>query len=1008
MKKFLSIPSNKGGLLLGLWFFMAACAVKTASTVPVGASNTSSSAPIPETIVSPVVAPQEKHTAINILFLGDNGSHKPAERLQLVTSYFSKKGINIFYSDRQEDLNLNTLKNYDVLMLYGARLNLTRAQETALYAFANGGKGIVAMHSGGGLFKESDAFISLIGGSFKSHGVGTFRTKDIAPNHPVMKGVPNFESWDETYIHMKHNPDKTVLSLMVEGDHEEPWTWVRNQGKGRVFYTAWGHDYRTWNNEGFRKLIENAVRWTAGDWALNADFSLPAFSYGNDELMIAQFGQAWNRTATPANTTKLQLDLPKTDATKYVIAEPEFRVELFASDPDIIKVIDMAWDEQGRLWVLESVDYPNDFLPNRVGHDRIKILEDTNADNKADKITVFAEGLNMPSSLVLYKGGAIIAQAPEIIFLKDSNADGIADAREVLFTGFGKSDSHQVANNLQYGFDNQIWGAVGGSGFDGTVSGEKFTFRYGMYRFLPDGSKFDLVSHTSNNTWGLGFNEEGEVFASTANGNPAVHSVIPNKFYTNINGVKGKNFIIPSIALSNRVYPLVDKVRQIDNAGGFTAASGFHIYTARDFPRDYWNRIAFVSEPTVHVLAKFILDQSGSTYTARSARNMLASQDEWFASVQSKVGPDGALWVVDWHNLYVTHNSSVVPGGSPQGEGRASTSPLRDKEHARIYRVVYKEGNSNSKNFNLKNASVDKLVNTLKSDNLFWRLTAQRLLVERGNVDVLPQLYKLVQDESIDELGLNPGALHAIWTMQGLGVLNGTNPDALKVAVDALNHSATSVRTSVLKVLPRTQEMLDKIIAADFLPVIEPNKAGTTSGVAINYRVLSDPKGLVATLLAVAEMPASEKVGNAAAEILAMPLKASDSGIRDAITAAGVQNQKAFLDRIFIKKLPANSEANYKLNVQTAVQNIAMNYTASNETQLIVNYLLLLGQTDATIGTAFVSGAAIGWPQDKAPSISTSDKEKLKKLSAALPETYKESLAALAKKWGSPDLFGNK
>src|SRR5690606_14715333 len=102
-----------------------------------------------------------------------------------------------------------------------------------------------------------------------------FRTRVVAPEHPAIRNAPNFESWDETYVHMKHNPDKLVLEARVEDGHEEPWTWVRSHGEGRVFYTAWGHDERTWSNEGFHKLIEGGLRWAAGDWALTADLSPP-------------------------------------------------------------------------------------------------------------------------------------------------------------------------------------------------------------------------------------------------------------------------------------------------------------------------------------------------------------------------------------------------------------------------------------------------------------------------------------------------------------------------------------------------------------------------------------------------------------------------------------------------------------------------------------------------------------------------------------------------------------
>src|SRR5262249_43770099 len=114
-------------------------------------------------------------------------------------------------------------------------------------------------------FLNSPKYVALVGAQFKSHGTGTFRTQIAEPNHPIMKGFAGFESWDETYVHTKHNDkDRTVLEYRVDGSTKEPWTWVRTQGKGRVFYTAWGHDQRTWGNPGFQNLVERGIRWAVG------------------------------------------------------------------------------------------------------------------------------------------------------------------------------------------------------------------------------------------------------------------------------------------------------------------------------------------------------------------------------------------------------------------------------------------------------------------------------------------------------------------------------------------------------------------------------------------------------------------------------------------------------------------------------------------------------------------------------------------------------------------------
>ena len=163
---------------------------------------------------------------------------------------------------------------------------------------------------------------------------------------------------------------------------------------------------------------------------------------------------------------------------KLVQLPIEFEMELFASEPMIINPMAMAWDERGRLFVIETVDYPNE-VRTEGGNDKIKILEDTDGDGKADKVTVFADNLNIPTSIMAVNGGILISMAPDFVFLKDTDGDDVADVREVIMTGWGKSDTHAGPSNLKYGFDNKIWGVLGYSGFRGEVSGRQHSFGQG-------------------------------------------------------------------------------------------------------------------------------------------------------------------------------------------------------------------------------------------------------------------------------------------------------------------------------------------------------------------------------------------------------------------------------------------------------------------------------------------------------------------------------------------------
>src|SRR5436190_19777463 len=202
---------------------------------------------------------------LKLLFLGDNGHHQPAARFAQLQPVLKERGIELTYSDKVEDLNPETLGKYNGLVFYANTTRISPEQEQALLDYVAGGKGFIPLHCASYCFLNSPKYIDLVGAQFKSHQTGTFRTILSENEHPIMRGFGGFESWDETYVHTKHNEkDRTVLEYRQEADRREPWTWVRTHGKGRVFYTAWGHDQRTWGNPGFQNLVERGIRWAVG------------------------------------------------------------------------------------------------------------------------------------------------------------------------------------------------------------------------------------------------------------------------------------------------------------------------------------------------------------------------------------------------------------------------------------------------------------------------------------------------------------------------------------------------------------------------------------------------------------------------------------------------------------------------------------------------------------------------------------------------------------------------
>ena len=485
-------------------------------------------------------------------------------------------------------------------------------------------------------------------------------------------------TWDETYVHTKHNTaDRTVLMERVDAQGREPWTWVRTQGKGRVFYTAYGHDERTWSKPEFQTLVERAVAWAVDDAARRSwqQLEIPPVTYV-DGFNVPNYEQ---RDPAP----KYQLPFTPADATKFIQAPGEFDVKLFASEPDIIKPITMAFDERGRLWVIEAMDYPNEVLNGNPGDDRIKILEDTNGDGRADKFTIFAENLNVPSSLTFANGGVIVAAPPHFLFLKDTNGDDKADSREVLNTGWGIRDTHAGPSNLQYGLDNHVWGVVGYSGFDGTMNGKPMQFTQGPYRFKPDGSGFEYLTMSTNNTWGLGFSETFDVFGSTANNDQSWYLAIPNRYFANIEGLPGGGRGAGGPGLSERRRASTACIRRRRTSGRSTCSAATRrrpVITCTPAARSRRNTgTASRSSPSRPRTwsDRRSSRRTGAGFVTRDGWNLLSSAEEWFAPIAAMTGPDGAVWVTDWYNFIrstTRRRSASASAAAPPTRRRCATS----------------------------------------------------------------------------------------------------------------------------------------------------------------------------------------------------------------------------------------------------------------------------------------------------------------------------------------------
>ncbi len=883
-----------------------------------------------------------KSPALNVLFLGDKGHHRPADRAAQLIPVMAGRGIKVTYTEKADDLNPATLSRYDALLIYANIERITPEQEKALLDYVTNGGGFVPLHCASYCFLNSPAYIALVGAQFQRHGTGEFDTRIVDPSHPVMKGFEPFRTWDETYVHHKHNDkDRHVLQVRDEAAKTpEPWTWVRTEGKGRVFYTAYGHDARTWQNPSFHDLIERGIRWAAGkgevfDSRGRVAAGLAPFTFDESPVGIPNYlpGRRWGTQGEAIR--KMQHPLAPEESKKHLVVPAGFEPRLFAAEPQIKKPLCMTWDHRGRLWIAESVDYPNAKQRDGQGNDRITICQDTDGDGRADSFQVFAEGLNIPTSLLCANGGVIVLQAPDTLFLKDTDGDGKADLKKVLFTGWGIADTHAGPSNLRWGLDNWVWGIVGYSAFRGKVGGEDLRFTQGFFRFKPDGSKLEYVRTTSNNSWGVGFSEEGLVFGSTANGCPSVFMPVANRYYEAVKGMSPEK--LESIAASNSFYPITDRVRQVDFHGGFTAAAGHALYTARTYPSQYWNATAFVAEPTGHLVATFTLRPKGSEFFDYYGWNLLASDDEWTAPINAEVGPDGNVWVIDWYNYIVQHNPT--PQGFRTGRGNAYETPLRDKVHGRIYRIVYDAAQPPHPPV-LDPADGPGLVSALRNDNQFWRMHAQRLLLERAKTDVVPDLLALVRDQSVDSIGLNTAAIHSLWTLQGLGAFASWESEAAGAVLAALKHPSAGVRRNAVQVLPRDERSGSAIVSAGLLGD-------------------ADAQVRLAAFLGVADEPPSDRAATAVAAALRAGAASGDAWLPDAATAAAARSAAPFLKAIAARQAgrPAGPE------LILIAERVAEHHARSGSSETI-GLLASLAGSEPAVSESILRGLCAAGPKD--------------------------------------------
>jgi putative membrane-bound dehydrogenase-like protein len=486
------------------------------------------------------------------------------------------------------------------------------------------------------------------------------------------------------------------------------------------------------------------------------------------------------------------------EAVARMVVPEGFHVEVVAAEPMIRQPVTASFDERGRLWVIEYLQYPNpaglkpvtvdqylrteyDRVPDPPpkgprGADRIKILEDTDGDGRMDQATVFVEGLNLASGLAVGYGGVFVGQAPYLLFYPDRNKDDRPDGDpEVLLSGYGLQDAHATVNSMAFGPDGWLYGAQG-STVTAKIRGVEF--QQGIWRYHPRTKVFELFAEGGGNTWGLDWDKSGNAFGSS-NGSFIAFPMVQGGYYW-------KGFAKHGPLHNPRTYGYFDAIAYDGPKRGGHVTPGGIIYKGDVYPPSFQGK--FIGG---NLLSNAVywhdLRPIGSTFGGRHGGVLIDARDPWFRPIDVLLGPDGNVYVVDWYDRRASH---------------LDPRDTWDKTNGRIYRVVYGERKKVAP-FDLGKLSTDALIDLRTSANDWQAETARRLLAERHDAAAIPRLKSLLAEDRDATL-----ALRDLWALHVSGGLD----DA--TGLELLAHPVAAVRRWTVRLLGDDHRMNPSLAAS--------------------------------------------------------------------------------------------------------------------------------------------------------------------------------------------------
>ncbi|MCF2497630.1 PVC-type heme-binding CxxCH protein [Dyadobacter chenhuakuii] len=438
-----------------------------------------------------------------------------------------------------------------------------------------------------------------------------------------------------------------------------------------------------------------------------------------------------------------------------------FEVTLFASDPMVAKPIQMNWDAEGRLWVVSSTVYPH-LKTGESANDKIFVLEDTDGDGKADKSTVFAEGLIQPTGILPGDGGVYVANSTEILHFSDTDGDGKADKKRRVLNGFGTGDTHHLIHTFRWGPEGRMYfnQSIYIYSHVETPFGIKRLEGGGVWALNTRNLDMEVYARGLVNPWGLQFDRWGQSFLTDGAGGEGINYGFP-----------GATFVTA---------PGAARIMRGLNPGQ-PKHSGLDVVSGKHLP-DAWQGRMITNDFRANRINSFKLEEQGAGYASKQADDLMWTDNVAFRPVDINVGPDGAIYVADWYNPIIQHGEVDFH------------DPRRDQQHGRIWRIVAKNRPLVTKP-QLTKASTTELLESLKLPEEWTRLQAKQVLKAKGAKEVVPALEKWVQGLDKNDANYEHNLLEALWVYQTLETFN------QPILLELLNAKSHNARAAALRAL---------------------------------------------------------------------------------------------------------------------------------------------------------------------------------------------------------------